>query len=42
MSDVEYCEKKLGPYKRAVLAAQEWAGTDREEGEGYILHCYPD
>ncbi len=35
-------ETKPGPYKRAVLAAQERAGDRKLEGEGYVLHQYPD
>jgi SAM-dependent methyltransferase len=35
-------DTKLGPYKRAVLAAQERAGDQKLEGEGYVLHQYPD
>jgi hypothetical protein len=33
---------KLGPYKRAVLEARQRAGDRRIEGDGYVLHQYPD
>lgn len=36
-------EKKTpGPYKRAVIAARERAGDARWEGDGFVLHQYPD
>ena len=35
-------KRKPGPFKRAVLAAQERAGDTRLEGEGFVLHQYPD
>lgn len=32
----------LGPYKRAVKEAEARVGTDRDEGDGFVLHRYPD
>lgn len=35
-------EERLGPYRRATAEAAEMAGAERETGDGYVLHKYPD
>lgn len=35
-------DAQLGVFKRIVKEAQEMAGAQRTEGEGYALHSYPD
>lgn len=35
-------KEKLGPYKRAMLEAQEKAGDAKVENDGFVLHQYPD
>lgn len=41
-NDAKGSDGKIGLFKRIALEAEEMAGSDRREGDGFLLHSYPD